>query len=313
MSGTFGQRPGAHMPSIGRDFTATLALALYSFTVGVGFARVFSGWDFLPDVALLVIVGHGTSFVLRRLRVSGWISIPLVTAFLLWTVAMYQYSSTVSWLVPWRATWQQFRIDVDVVRDQFQTAVAPVIYEVGWATLAGLAMVVVIVMADSFAFKAEARGEALVPGGVLFVFIAALGSPRMRLESTALLIGAGVIAVVALRNLHDRSRQVELTAARRSPSLAMPVAVVTAAVIAVMAGVIGPRIPGADAEPLYETRGRGGGIIEVDEPTRRHPVAARQPRQRRVVPGQRRCRGRTGGSPRSPSSTVAPSSSPIAT
>ncbi len=72
----------------------------------------------------------------------------------------------------------QFRLDVDLVRDQFQTAVAPVIYEVGWATLAGLAMIVVIVMADSFAFKAEARGEALVPGGVLFVFIAALGSPR---------------------------------------------------------------------------------------------------------------------------------------
>ncbi len=84
VSGTFGQRPGAHMPPIGRDLTATLALALYSFTVGVGFARVFSGWDFLPDVALLVIVGHGTSFVLRRLRVCGWISIPVVTAFLLW-------------------------------------------------------------------------------------------------------------------------------------------------------------------------------------------------------------------------------------
>ena len=104
------------------------------------------------------------------------------------------------------------------MRDQFQTAVAPVIYDVGWATLAGLAMVVVIVMADSFAFKAEARGEALVPGGVLFVFIAALGSrDRMRLGSTVLLIGAGILAVVALRNLHDRSRQVELTAAAARP------------------------------------------------------------------------------------------------
>ncbi len=33
-----------------------------------------------------------------------------------------------------------------------------------------------------------------------------------------------------------------------------------------MAGVIGPRIPGADAEPLYDTRGRGGGITEVTSP-----------------------------------------------
>ena len=33
-----------------------------------------------------------------------------------------------------------------------------------------------------------------------------------------------------------------------------------------IAGVIGPRIPGADADPLYETRGRGGGITRVDNP-----------------------------------------------
>ena len=89
------------------------------------------------------------------------------------------------------------------------------IYEVGWATLAGLAMIVVIVMADAFAFRAEARGEALVPGGVLFVFIAALGSDRMRRRRHGgLLIAAGIVAVVALRALHDRTRQVELTTAR---------------------------------------------------------------------------------------------------
>ena len=190
-----------------------------------------------------------------------------MTAFLLWVLVALPVPVDADVAGPGRATWQQFQLDVDVVRDQFQTAVAPVIYEVGWATLAGLAMVVVIVMADSFAFKAEARGEALVPGGVLFVFIAALGSPRMRLESTALLIATGIIAVVALRNLHDRS-----PSGRADRRPAEPVAgdagrrSVPPSVIAVMAGVIGPRIPGAEAEPLYETRGRGGGIMEVSNP-----------------------------------------------
>src|SRR5690606_28100941 len=39
-----------------------------------------------------------------------------------------------------------------------------------------------------------------------------------------------------------------------------------AALVAVLAGVVGPRIPGAQAEPLYETRGRGGGVTNVISP-----------------------------------------------
>jgi transglutaminase-like putative cysteine protease len=260
------QRPGARLAPFDRDLTATVALALYSLSVAIGFARVFSGWDFVPDFVLLVVVGHGASFALRRARVSGWISIPVVTAAMLWTLCVYQYASTLNWLVPGRATWQQVKLDIELVRDQFQTAVAPVIYDIGWATLAGVAMIIVIVMADAFAFKAEARGEALVPGGVLFVFIAALSRERMRLGSTALLVATGIVAVVALRSLHDRSRQVELTSSRGRPSFTLPAAVGVAAAIALLAGVIGPRIPGADADPLYQTRGRGGGITSVTNP-----------------------------------------------
>ncbi len=263
---TSGRRAATPLAPINRDLAATAALALYSFVVGVGFARVFSGWAFVPHFLLLVIVGHGSSLAMRRARVSGWISVPAMTLLMVWVVSLYQYGSTTTWLVPSRGTWQQFRLDLDVVRDQFQTAVAPVIYEVGWATLAGLALVIVIVMADAFAFKAEARGEALVPGGVLFVFIAALSRDRMRLVSAMLLVGAGILAVVALRNLHDRSRQVELSAGRSRHSLRWPAAIGAAVAIALLAGIVGPRIPGAEADPLYQTRGRGGGITSVGNP-----------------------------------------------
>ena len=145
-------------------------------------------------------------------------------------------------------------------------------------------MVIVIVMADAFAFKAEARGEALVPGGVLFVFIAALSRDRMRLGSAMLLVGAGILAVIALRNLHDRSRQVELTANRGRPSLTWPAAVGAAVAIALAAGVIGPRIPGADADPLYQTARSRRWHHVGGQPARRHPLAAREPRRLRTVP-----------------------------
>ncbi len=248
-----------------RDLVATLAVTAYSLAVALGFARVFSGWEFFSDLALIAVVGHGLSFLLRRAHLSGWLTIPAMAIGLLWLVAAVQYPSTFASIFPWRDTWRQFRLDMTVVRDQFQTAVAPVIYDVGWATLAALAMVLVVVMADAFAFRAEARGESLVPGGVLFVFIAALGSPRLRITATVLLIAAGVLAVVALRVLHDRSRRVELSSSRR-PAWMLPAATATAVVVAVAAGVVGPRIPGAGADPLYETRGRGGGITEVLSP-----------------------------------------------
>jgi transglutaminase-like putative cysteine protease len=259
-------RPASNRAPLGRDLAATVALAAYSLAVGIGFGRVFSGWDFVTDMALLVIVGHGSSFAMRRAGLSGWVSIPATGLLSLWTLSLYQYPSTLTVLVPGRATWDRVSLDIDVVRDQFQTAVAPVIYEVGWATLAGLAMIIVVVMADAFAFKAEARAEALVPGGVLFVFIAALSRDRMRLSSTAILIATGIVAVVALRRLHDRTRQVELSSTRGRTSLVLPSAIGVAVAVAVLAGVIGPRIPGADAEPLYRTRGRGGGITSVTNP-----------------------------------------------
>ncbi len=249
-----------------RDLAATFAVALYSLAIAVGFARVFSGWDFLADMVILIIVGHGTSFALRRARVSGWLAVPFVTLVLLWLLLVQHYRETMTWLIPRGLTWDQLDLEIGLVRDQFRTAIAPVLYGAGWAPIAGLALVIAIVMADAFAFRAEARGEALVPGGVLFIFIAALASERLRVFSTVLLIGAGVLAVIALRALHDRSRRVELSARRSGGGALIPSAVGAAVVVALLAGVIGPRVPGAKAEPLYETRGRGNGVTEVISP-----------------------------------------------
>ena len=249
-----------------RDVAATGALTAYTVAVAVGFARVFSGWGFLVDLVVLAVVGHGLSFLLRRARLTGWLAIPFTTLVMLWVLVAQQYGATMARLVPRQATWDQAQLEIELVRDQFQTAVAPVLYGAGWATLAGFALIIVIVMSDSFAFRAEARGEALVPGGVLFVFIAALSSARLRVLSTVLLLAVGVLLVIALRRLHDRGRQVELSAGKRRASMALPTAVATAVAIAVIAGLLGPRLPGAQAEPLYETRGRGGGVTEVLSP-----------------------------------------------
>ena len=55
-----------HDPYRDRDLAATVGLSLYSLAVAIGFARVFSGWDFLTDLIVLIVVGHGSSFALRK-------------------------------------------------------------------------------------------------------------------------------------------------------------------------------------------------------------------------------------------------------
>ncbi len=258
-----------------RDVAATLALAAYSIVVGFGLARVFGSWDFADDMIAIVVVGHGASLALRRWRVSGWVAVPAVVLLLVWLIALQSYRSTFNAVFPTGATWDLFRLETDLVREQFRTAVAPVLYGAGWATLSGLAIMSVVVLSDTFAFRAEARGEALVPGGVLYIFIAALGTDRSaalgtdrsRVILTAALIATAFVAVFALRALHDRRRRVESSASvRGARALVYPAAIATAVAIGVLAGVIGPRLPGANAEPLFHTRGRSGGVTEVLSP-----------------------------------------------
>lgn len=249
--------------SLTDDAVASLALAAFSVAVAVGYARVFSGWDFLDEMIVLVVAAHGSSLVLRRLRVNGWIAVPATAAVTVWTIGMIQYRSTFSWWLPTADTWALVESELQLVRDQFSVAVAPVIYGSGWDVLAAVGLALAVVLSDAFAFRAFARAEALVPGGVLFVFVGALGTDRLRVASTVLLVVAGVGATIALRWYHAPT-----TAAGQRSTLgfAAPAAVTVTIVIALTAGLVGPRLPGADAAPVYETRGGGGSSSTMVSP-----------------------------------------------
>ena len=243
-------------PRLVDDVVATIALGLFSIAVAVGFVRVFTGWDFLDDMIVLCVAGHGSSLVLRRLRVSGWIAVPVTALVTIWAIGMIQYRATYSWMLPTADTWALFESELEIVRQQFSVAVAPVIYGSGWDVLAAIGLAIAIVLSDAFAFRAFARAEALVPGGVLFVFVGALGDDRLRVASTVLLVIAGVVATMVLRWYHA---PVSARGQRSSVGFMIPAAIGITVAVAVTAGFVGPRLPGADAAPVYETRGRGSG------------------------------------------------------
>lgn len=251
--------------SWGIDAIATLTMIGYGLVVAAGFARVFSGWAFFTPLAVITVVGFGLSFVFRRLRAPGWVAVPTQIIALVWLTLALSFRSTIRYGLPTSETWDRLTTNLALVREQFPNAVAPVDFAGGWAWLAMIGIVITVVMADAFAFRAEARGEALVPGGVLFVFIAALADDRLRVPVAVLLVFAGAMAVIALRARHDRTRR-HLLGSGGTVAAAIPAAVATAAVVALAAGWLGPRLPGANADALYDTRRNDSGITNVTSP-----------------------------------------------
>lgn len=254
-----------HAPrSLQADVWASAAVTVFSITVAAGFARVFSGWEYMADFVRIIIAGHGIGLVLRRFRVPGVAAIPIAALVLTWVLAALYYRDTFSWGLPTGDTWSLFEVEVTGVRDQFAAAVAPVIYGAGWEVLAGIGMATAVALADAFAFRAYARAETLVPGGVLFVFVGALGNDRDRVALTIALVAAGVLTTVVLRAYHALDR--ERTGRPYSPRLSIPAALACTAVVAFGAGYLGPRLPGATADALYDTGSGGGGVTTVVNP-----------------------------------------------
>jgi transglutaminase-like putative cysteine protease len=258
--------PDARDEPLGLDLAATIGMIAYAITVAIGFSRVFIGWDFLEDLIIIAVVGHGVSYVTRRLRFPPFVAIPLVLVVLTWLVAWIYYPDTFSGVFPLADTWEAVRADFRLVRDDFQSTTPPVDYAAGWAFLAGATMAATVWLADTFAFRAQARGEALVPGAVLFVFVAALGVDERRMVTSLAVIGAGYCALALLRQRLERRPRTVL--GRSIHPLATTVPAIACAGIVVIGGAwaLGPNLPGAEAEPLFDTRNDRGGVTEIVSP-----------------------------------------------
>lgn len=243
---------------------AGAALALYSLAVAVGFCRVFSQWEFLGDLLVVVLVGHVTGFLLRHVHVAFAIVIQLVVV--AWACAVVVYWDTFRFGFPTPTTWELLRSDLSLVGDQFSQAVAPVIYAGGWTTLAVLGIGVVVALSDVFAFRASARFEALVPGGVLFIIVSALGDGRDQVLTTGALILAGILAVSALRAMQHRPARIVIGRQRPQGATLASTALALGALTAVTAGVIGPVLPGAESEAIYDTRNGPPEITRIESP-----------------------------------------------
>ncbi len=168
--------------------------------------------------------------------------------------------------MPTRETIEQFRISMRLVWRQFPHAVSPVPSEGSFAIAATTALALCAWLADTFAFRAYGRAEAVVPTGVVFVFTSALGVDRNRVLVAALWIGAAILTIAALRMAHSRDDSAWMGKRRQSLWSALPAAVTCALFATTGAVAVAPQLPGAGAKALLDTRNRDGEATEVVSP-----------------------------------------------
>lgn len=238
---------------------AEAALLLVHLSVVGGFIRLYQDRSFVGVLAGFTIGAHVLAVTLRRRRVPTAVVVAaaLAGAVLAGTWLLFP-ASTAYWL-PTRETWDLAGEALRGSRDRFEQVAAPAPVFAGFQLAAGLALYGAVWFADWAAFRLRATIEAVAPATALFVFGAILGSGRHRF-TTAVAFGAAVLLFVACH----RALRAQLDHAWLAASpLAGPRAVLRAgaglAVVGLLGGaVIGPQLPGSEAEAVVRWRSDTG-------------------------------------------------------
>ncbi|HEY7626571.1 MAG TPA: DUF3488 and transglutaminase-like domain-containing protein, partial [Ilumatobacteraceae bacterium] len=245
---------------------ATAALTLLTVVTAIGMCRVFPDWQYLRPMLAVAVGVHAVMCTLRLVKAAAWIALPAGLLALALLLGLIYFRETTRFGLPTGDTIDQFRVSVRLVWQQFPRAVSPVPSEGSFAIAAATGLGLCAWLADSFAFRAYGRAEAVVPAGVLFIFTSALGIDRNRVVTAALWIGAAIFCIAALRLAHSRDDSAWMGKRRQSLWSALPAAVTCALFATTGAAAVAPNLPGAGEKALLDTRNRTSDVTEVVSP-----------------------------------------------
>ena len=248
------------------DPLATSVVAASTIVTAVSMHRVFFDWSFLPPMLAVVVAAHVAAAALRAFRTPGPVAAPLLA---LTSGAIFvgvYYGGSLEGIRPTSLTLDLVRADLTEVLEQFATAVAPVASNGSFAVMSAAVLMLCAVLADSFAFRAGGRSEALVPGAAMFVIVSVTGVDRDRVLFAAVWIAVALAAVGLLRARQQRADFTRMRG-RRAPRGGTVAALVPLVLVAsLVGGWLGPRLPGAGEEALVRTRTPVDSVTEVISP-----------------------------------------------
>lgn len=245
---------------------ATLCLTALTLATAISLCRVFPDWEYLNDMVLVALGTHTVALLLRVARAHLLLALPVLLLTVFQLISIVYYRDTLSGPFPTSRTLDVMALDLRLVIELFPTAVAPVPSVGNYAVAAAAAIALCAALADTFAFRAMGRLEAIVPAGVIFIFTAALGTDNHRVGVSALWIGTALVTVAVLRFRHTSEEATWMGARRMTLAAALPAVLVTFGLTAVVAAAVAPRLPGAGERALVDTRNRQGSVTEVISP-----------------------------------------------
>ncbi|MGI9080585.1 MAG: transglutaminaseTgpA domain-containing protein [Acidimicrobiales bacterium] len=242
-----------------RPTAGEVALGAVTAAAVGGLARLFSDGSFLAPMLVVVVAGHGLAVAMRRLGIG----LPLATVIsglgLLVVVGWVIEPQSLTLGLPLGGTWHAIRVDLASAADQFAHVRAPTATTRGFVVACAMAAWTSSFAADTFAFRAGARFEAIIPSFVVFLFGAILGTERYRLPAAGLYLGA-VLAFAVLGDPSRRAGQAWFGGRSGAGIRALARAgLATSLLVVAVAVVVAPRLPGARATAVVALNDNGDG------------------------------------------------------
>ena len=238
-----------------------LAAALLVPSACLGFSRVFDDGSAMLPIIGAALLSSAVAVLTRRLRVP-LIGSVAVSAALLLALVINRYAPGTArlGLIPTQATLDQFRLLVDQLVTDFQELRSPVPALQPFIAAAMIGAWIMAFLTDWGAMRLRLAFEPVLPAGLLFIFtsVPPISGGGNHITPTVL-FGAGVAAwAVSQRAATLLQRGVWLAHDHRRGPASVGAAGAVVATVAVLAGaIIGGRLPGAGADPIYSFQDQG--------------------------------------------------------
>jgi transglutaminase-like putative cysteine protease len=246
------------MASRSASALAALALAALNVAAALTLGRVFASGRFALPVVSAVLLVHLLGFAARTRRwplvdvISLWLS--GLAVFLIWVLALH---TTVFGL----PTFDTFRVLADRLGDglhELRTSVVPAPASDGAIVLCVLVAWVMAATSDALAFWHRATIGAVAAPLALFVWASTLGTDKLATATTAgFIVTAMLFLLVQHQALVERNRARFAGRRVRSTTGIWTFGALAGAAALLGGLVLGPALPGADADPVVDVRGLG--------------------------------------------------------
>lgn len=230
---------------------AEVAFALVTLATVVSLRRVFAGGDWFAPLLVHTVAAHGTVTLLRRRQVSAPIAALGAAAAAIAVISWVHAGDATSFGIPTPSTVDVLLGMVGDAFGQFSEIKAPTAALEGFLVASAVAIWASAVVGDWAAFRADATVEAILPAAALFGVASVLGADVDRIALAGAWI-ASVLAFVLVRRADRLGRSATWVGDQRSrgPRALVLLGVALALVATAVAALIGPRLPGAEAEAV---------------------------------------------------------------